>query len=847
MKLTAFVIFLLLGLFNSLIVFSQVQDISYYNSKSDKYWHSDLDSAYYYTEKAYQLSFNNTNWLQTCNAKANKGIAAYSQGNYEEALVYYDSAILIAENHLLPSHRFVALKVNALKNKAEYSEAIQLLNNEIQRTTLNDTARFILNKSLLSLFIELGRINESESIFSYLDQLKVDPSFISSIGYISLKAEYYNRISDFTKSDSLAKILLRHYDSTTNYLDRSSVLNLIGDNAMQVGKYDTSLKYFSRAIVLQDSVGYEFGTAKTNRFLGSLYSYLGEFEEASKLFYEALAVFERIKNLNEVQKVYYELGWIYYERGLYSKAIEYLDKATQLALKVGNNNYLGNAYNALGNVYYELKNYEEALKNYIKASEIKEQSKDIKGYSASKFNAAIVYDQLGLKNKALEIYLETYKIDQDLNNELGMAIGEYSLAKFYKEQNNLKKSVEYISLSVKRLEKLNVSYELAYAYKIASEIFAANKDFIESNKFLKAYSDLQDKNYETERNLEIDKLEARYQLKNYEQQIKLLKLEKENSFNELYIKETTIRNQRIFIYLGIVGAFILLLLLYITYRFLSIRSSANKELKSLNRELSESQEEIIAQSEELQEANDQIREMNSFLEKRVLERTNELLAAQSDLDLFFYKASHDFRGPLTTFMGIAEVAEISVKDPKSLELFQRVKLTANKLDKMVRKLQSISLLSTQEIDTVKKDEIHIPSLFEKLEKEFEGLKVEKNIKFNFSNNIDKTDFYHNHLKLILEILIENGIVFNHHPSPTISIDLKRTDQFLQISVEDNGKGIPEYQFDSIFNMFNRTSTESTGNGLGLFLLKKIVTYLKGEIKLSSELGKGSRFLIRFPS
>lgn len=845
MSKSLFIVILLIAFYASTAAYAQESKIQFFNSQADQFWHSNLDSAFYYTEEAYKLSFNSSNWQEISRAKANKGIAAYTKGNYLVANLFYDSAVLIASEHNLSSAKIVRLKAATLKKQSLYKEAIEFLQSELKETASTNPDYPLLQNAILALYIELGRIAEATDIIKEIDANSPTPEWSLQNGYLLLKIKYFNHISDFGKSDSIAKQLLIFYDSTDNLLDKSVVLLQLGENAMQVGKYDSSLFYLMKSAAIQSDINYDFGKAETNRLLGSLYSYLSKYDSATSYLFKALKTYDKNKTQNEAQKIYFELGWIYYSRGIYDKAATYLNQAIAIADEVGNMDYLGRSYNALGNVNYELKKYELSLKNYLKASKFRFNAKDRKGYAASQFNAAVVYDELGRKDKALAIYTEGYQIDRQYNDLLGMAIGEYTLAKFYLENGSTKKAKEYIALAINRLEKLKVRNELAVTYEIASQIYTATANYKVANKYLKAYQKIKDEIYLQEKNNEIDKLEARYRLQGFEQEIKLLNLEKKNTENELLIKDTTISNQKVIIYISAAGCVLLILLLYISYRFMAIRSKSNKELTQLNKQISDKQEEILTQAEELQEANKQIREMNADLEKRVSDRTTELIKAQTDLDLFFYKASHDFRGPLTTFMGLAEVAEISLKNPEALDLFRKVKTTAVKLDKMVSKLQLISLLNTKSLDTLDVNTIKINPLFDQLTTDFRELKDENAVKLIFETNTRELPFYDNYLKLILEVLIENGLTYKSNLQAFVKVIVAKNENKISIIVEDNGKGIPENKHEEVFNMFHRTSSLSTGNGLGLFLLKKIVTHLKGTISLSSKVNEGSQFTITF--
>ena len=96
----------------------------------------------------------------------------------------------------------------------------------------------------------------------------------------------------------------------------------------------------------------------------------------------------------------------------------------------------------------------------------------------------------------------------------------------------------------------------------------------------------------------------------------------------------------------------------------------NSEIEAQNEELVQYHEEVLTQRDfideknkilekqaiELEKANDQIQIINSSLEKTVEERTEKLVRLNNDLDLLIYRSSHDFRRPLTTLMGLNEIA-----------------------------------------------------------------------------------------------------------------------------------------------------------------------------------------------
>jgi signal transduction histidine kinase len=100
---------------------------------------------------------------------------------------------------------------------------------------------------------------------------------------------------------------------------------------------------------------------------------------------------------------------------------------------------------------------------------------------------------------------------------------------------------------------------------------------------------------------------------------------------------------------------------------------------------------------------------------------------------------------------------------------------------------------------------------------------------------------------ILQNLIENAIKYQQPGEPFVSIVINKIRDNINISVEDNGQGIhPDHQ-PRIFDMFFRANNNTQGTGLGLYILKRAVERLQGEISFQSKLHSGSTFTVLLPA
>ncbi|GAB4194590.1 MAG: hypothetical protein OHK0057_25290 [Thermoflexibacter sp.] len=252
---------------------------------------------------------------------------------------------------------------------------------------------------------------------------------------------------------------------------------------------------------------------------------------------------------------------------------------------------------------------------------------------------------------------------------------------------------------------------------------------------------------------------------------------------------------------------------------------------------------LAKRNQELAEVNEEITQINANLERIVAERTFKLKEANKELNTLFYRTSHDFRRPLTSILGLVKLAQMTVKDKMVLELFKKTADTVQELEKMLLKLQSIS--TSDEVIITEVIDFH--KIIDSVRHKFTHLLSQKNIRFEFINNTQQP-FYSNFadLSVIVENLVENAIYFSSQKEPFIRISIAILNKYVLIEVEDNGQGIEEGLKKNIFDMYFRANENSKGNGLGLYVVRKLVQKLSGKIYVESEVNKGSKFAILLP-
>ncbi len=236
------------------------------------------------------------------------------------------------------------------------------------------------------------------------------------------------------------------------------------------------------------------------------------------------------------------------------------------------------------------------------------------------------------------------------------------------------------------------------------------------------------------------------------------------------------------------------------------------------------------------------------LSKKEAEKDNEkLLKINKDHENFIYSVSHDLKAPLNSIEAIVTLIN-QTNDVKSIK-----ELTNPLLKSVVGLRQTINELSDitkieQDLNGVEK--MKIAPLIEEIKWSLRDLLVNSYAIFNVDLKLKHINFSRKNLRSIIYNLLNNAIKYKSN-NRQLKIDVKtyKETDFDVLSITDNGIGISKDQIESIFSKFKRISEGEAieGSGIGLYLVNRIVTNAGGEIKVHSDLGKGTTFEVYFPN
>ncbi len=252
---------------------------------------------------------------------------------------------------------------------------------------------------------------------------------------------------------------------------------------------------------------------------------------------------------------------------------------------------------------------------------------------------------------------------------------------------------------------------------------------------------------------------------------------------------------------------------------------------------------LFSGSPYLDSKGNQIGCMGIYTNIEALKTTEKLLEVKvQELNLFFYKASHDLKAPAASIKGLVSLYKIS-RDPLSEVIINAIEQSANKLIETTDRLSQIAIISER---VPEHREISWMNMIDTiLEKIYEGQDC-----CSCKSVIKMTGpFYSDSylMDLIFRIALVNAFTYRKDSREECKVHVNVVQEISGVSIRiaDNGCGIPEELRRNIFTLFCRGEGRS-GIGLGLYTLKLAVDKLGGQVSLNSEPGRGTELHVKIP-
>jgi len=625
-----------------------------------------------------------------------------------------------------------------------------------------------------------------------------------------------------------------------------SYLNLAEVYASQK-KDSIAIDNFLHAISVRQEIGDMHGVADIYKKLSNYYQVLGNFPEGLNYEFKRLKLHEELNDTSGIANSFKDIGFIYRVIKNYPEAERYLLASLSLFEKIGDKVGIGYVSKRIAQLYKATGNYSGALKKDSAALIIFEEAgsqfdiawslasigSSIEGiYSTERANETET-----IKESRYKEALKNYYAALNIFTMIGAAADSYPIMSMYHnigsvniKLHDLKGSRYYLEKSLRLASETKNIEVLSRSYKSLSLL-----DSIEGN-YKNAYSNF--RKY----------LVYNDSLVNDEDRQKALtyKIQYDTEKNEIIAKAEqarkdaeTRRSRNIQFF--IIAVFLLLAIFF----FISNRQKqkAKTEIERSYADLKSTQAQLI-QSEKMASL-------------------GELTAG----------IAHEIQNPLNFVNNFSDVNKellVEMKDEMDKGNIDDAKAIANdvmvneeKISHHGKRADAIvkGMLQHSRASSGQKELTDINALAnEYLRLSYHGLRAKDksfnaDIKTDFDNTIGKVNIVPQDIGRVVLNLINNAFYavdekkkhIQNGYEPTVSVSTKKNNGKVEISVKDNGNGIPQKVLDKIFQPFFTTKPTGQGTGLGLSLSFDIVKAHGGEIKVNTKDNEGTEFTITLPA
>ena len=236
----------------------------------------------------------------------------------------------------------------------------------------------------------------------------------------------------------------------------------------------------------------------------------------------------------------------------------------------------------------------------------------------------------------------------------------------------------------------------------------------------------------------------------------------------------------------------------------------------------------------------------------------EMVASRDEADRanrakseFLSRMSHELRTPLNSILGFSQLLEMDQLEADQRDSVEHIVRGGRHLLTLINEVLDISRIEAGEL-SLSLEPVNLSALIEESVAMMKPLAAESDIQLRSAFPPELADVHvkadHQRLKQIALNLLSNGIKYNQ-PGGSVTLTGHDLGHMMAFEVADTGLGLSDRDIESLFIPFDRLGAEMSrveGTGLGLALSKRLAEAMGGHIAVSSELGRGSSFIVELP-
>jgi len=594
---------------------------------------------------------------------------------------------------------------------------------------------------------------------------------------------------------------------------QKQALNSLANGYSKAGRSIIAIDLYEQVLSIADSLQSDRYTVGVMINLANAYSIQGENNESLRYFFDALERAEQMENQEFIALITNNLGYRFNDLENYEQAEFYLNRSLQVSQEHEIYSNLVRVHLNLGNLYLNLQRFDEAENAYKTVLEFHQESSNEHGQIQVFYNLGRLHLAKSDYSTAQAYYEDALQRSRDINLLMGIYYNVNGLGELEKARGGYYQAIEWYKEALELSENFdNQSHKLS-AYLNIYEVYKEAGNSSQALLWLERHNELNEEIRSSEKDRITAEYETKFNLRQAEQEKQIIRAQQEQQQAEL-------EQQRLIIISALAGITFLLIAGVILIRSNQKRKVANLELTETNASLKQLNKTVQKQKEELEQ-------LNNIKTK------------------LFAIIAHDLRGPLSSLQSL-------------LYLLREHNLSEEEKNKLIANLEKNMLENSSMMDnllgwaksqmkgiSVNKRAFDLRFCVESVLDQFKLQAENKNITLNIEvpeNTYIFADY--DLMKLVLRNLIANAIKFSFNNSEIQIFADKIDESTYQVSIRDNGTGIPKADRAKIFSDEHFTSqgtNREKGSGLGLNLCKEYVEKHDGEIWFETEEGSGTTF------
>ncbi|MBN1185096.1 MAG: tetratricopeptide repeat protein [Bacteroidales bacterium] len=466
---------------------------------------------------------------------------------------------------------------------------------------------YIKNKScfsIIKIFLVLISISpctiaqqqKIDSLLNIIQNDKFDDSALT-VYFQKIAVEYKNIDVDSSykylqKALKLSKLL------DNEYLYCFTLL-LTGDFYNRNKMLDSMKYYYNHSLYLANKNDFRDIQGMIFNGYGVYHMNLSNYDTALVFMHQASKISESIGEIDLLNRIYNNIGVIHYHLENFDKALYYYEKTLKYRENAKDAPDVAIIYNNMGIIYYYKNDINKSIDYFKKSLEIYKKQGNLRQMALPLYNIAELYEIQQKYNLALKYLWEVYSIENKLDDLQGKANTLILIGKIQSELGMNTEAINNQLEGTKMLKELGAKKDLSEAYLILSETYESINDFKMSLKYYKNFTEINDTILNEEKLKLLTEVEAKYETKQKEQQIKL---------QDAKIAEQTAKvKKKNFQIIGFfIISFLLLLLVFAIYKSYRNKKRANEILSNQKEEIESQRDEIEAQRNMVQEQKERI-------------------------------------------------------------------------------------------------------------------------------------------------------------------------------------------------------------------------------------------------